>query len=98
MWETPKAVILIWNDETGTGRAYFVDASSPWQRAVCRLATRIGDVLSAGRRKSQPLDWIHSRTRIGFLAYTHLRALLLYRTRAKGVFVQTATGRRFVLG
>jgi len=93
MWETPKAVM--WDDETG--QVWTVEAGFPWQRAVCRLATRIGDVLSAGRRRSQPFDWIHSRTRLGFLAYTHLRALLLYHSRAKGVFVQTATGRHFVL-
>lgn len=58
---------------------------SAYRIAVCRLATLLGDVLSAGRRRSWIGDRIWSRNKAGFRVYCKIKDLLLFGIIHKGV-------------
>lgn len=56
-----------------------------YTKAICRLASRLGDFLSAGRRKSWVGDRIWSRSRAGLHVYTKIKEYLLFGIIHKGV-------------
>src|SRR3972149_5898944 len=55
-----------------------IDIKTPYQRAICKLFTKMGDVLTTGRRRSWPGDYYISHFFWIFYFYQRLRDVILF--------------------
>lgn len=69
---------------------------SPYRKAVCKAMTKLGDILSASRRKSWPGDQIWCKHIRGLYVYCKIKDILLYGKTVKGV-TRWHTGERFLI-
>lgn len=75
----------MWQSWIFDGEHAWLDPS-PYRRAICRLATIIGDILTGQRRlRSWALEPIF-RSKLGFAFYVILRNLILYQSHRRGTY------------
>lgn len=75
---TWKCYIEVLESDGVNYRIAIRDDLSPWRLSICRIANFLGDTVSAGRRKTWPLDRFTTRYRLGAQLYSMMRSILLY--------------------
>ena len=61
---------------------------SVWVQIVCRFMTKLGDITTAGRRRSWFFEGLYSKTHIGWIGYSLMKDLLLHGKHQKGQYEQ----------
>lgn len=98
MWSTSISVRLELID-MDTGKTIEIVKTVPdpssYRKAICILVTKLGDVLSAGRRKSWVLDFVWAKHLRGLQMYCKVKDVLLYGRVHRGVVVWCKDGKRY---
>ena len=61
---------------------------NPRRIALCRLFTKIGDITTAGRRRSWFFESIYSKTHFGWVGYSLIKDILLHGKHTKSTHIQ----------
>ena len=87
---------LMTNDLTGETKQFKVKVKDPssYRQAVCRVASKLGDILSANRRRSWLGMPLYEDGR-GQYFYYRLKELLLYGRVLHGITTNKTSGRRY---
>ncbi len=76
MWQSSYEMDILINKD-GQSKQFLYSYETPYMSCINKLFSKIGDLVSASRRKSQPLDFIHSKHLWGFYFYTHIKEFIL---------------------
>ena len=77
---------------------YILPDPSPWRQSICKFMSKLGDLTTAGRRRSWLFDGLFMKTELGYRFYLYLKHLALYRKRPRGYAYMIAKDRNVWLG
>ena len=85
------------NAETGEIKPFKIKVKdpSPYRQAICRIMIKLGNILTAGRRRSWVGMPLYETSPRGQYFYAKLKDMLLYRRVLHGIVKNATDGKRY---